>query len=80
MKLQEFLCGKNIYFIGIGGISMSALAKLMSVYGFFVSGEDIVRSEETDALAFYGIKVYIGDCIERGVLSNADAVIYTDAI
>ena len=80
MKLQEFLGGKKIYFIGIGGISMSALAKLMSVYGFFVSGEDIVRSEETDALAFYGIKVYIGDSIERGALLNADAVIYTDAI
>ncbi len=70
----------KVYFIGIGGISMSALAKYLSVCGYSVSGSDGVRGEETENLAFYGIKVYIGADGERAELCGADTVVYTDAI
>ncbi len=80
MRLQSLGTIKKVYFIGIGGISMSALAKLLSVYGYHVSGSDGARGEETDALAFYGIRVYIGVDGERQELKNADAVVYTDAL
>ena len=59
---------------------MSALAKLLSMYGYEVSGSDGVRSEEVGKLAFYGIKVFIGEDGFRAELQNADAVVYTDAI
>ncbi len=77
MQLKK---GNKVYFIGIGGISMSALAKLLSVRGCLISGSDGTKGEETDALAFYGVKVYIGEDGQREALHAADAVVYTDAI
>ena len=40
---------------------MSALAKLLSVYNYSVSGSDGVKSESLDALAFYGVQVFVGE-------------------
>lgn len=80
MRLIERKDIKKVYFIGIGGVSMSALAKWMSVNGFSVSGSDGIRNEETEKLPFYGIKVFIGIDGERRELSEADLVVYTDAI
>ncbi len=59
---------------------MSALAKLLAVSGYTVAGSDGVKGEETDALAFYGVKVYIGVDENRAELLNADIVVYTDAV
>ncbi len=59
---------------------MSALAKFLSVVGYQVSGSDGAKGEETDALAFYGIKVYIGVDENRAELLAADTIVYTDAI
>lgn len=80
MRLRGLKEAKKIYFIGIGGVSMSALAKFLSVCGYEVSGSDGMRGEETEALAFYGIRVYIGADAARSELENADTVVYTDAI
>ncbi|MBQ3506664.1 MAG: UDP-N-acetylmuramate--L-alanine ligase [Clostridia bacterium] len=74
------LKGKKFYFIGIGGISMSALAKLLKTSGYSVAGSDGARGEETENLAFYGVKAYIGVDGERKELIEADGVVYTDAI
>ncbi len=71
---------KRIYFIGIGGVSMSALAKLCATLGYAVSGSDDVRGEQTKDLAFYGIEVYIGADKTRKDLRLAELVVYTDAI
>ncbi len=71
---------KKLYFIGIGGVSMSALAKYLSSQGYTVSGSDGVRSEGTENLAFYGVKTYIGVEENRPALLEADAVVFTDAI
>ncbi len=59
---------------------MSALAKLLSTYGYQVSGSDAVKGEMTEALAFYGIKTFIGIDGGRTELVEADIVVYTDAI
>ena len=80
MRLKGLNKAKKIYFIGIGGISMSALAKFLSVCGYEVSGSDSTRGEETEALAFYGVRVYVGADRERRELEGADVVVYTDAI
>ena len=59
---------------------MSALAKFMVSRGFLVYGSDAVKGEETENLAFYGVRVYIGAEEERAELREVDLVVYTDAI
>ena len=68
----------KIHFIGIGGISMSALAKLCHNNGMIVSGSDRVSSEITDELKNIGIKIYIGH--DKNNIHNIDAVCYTIAV
>lgn len=70
---------KNIHFIGIGGISMSSLAEILSNKGFKITGSDGKQSELTDHLQNIGLTVYIGHQKEN--LSNeTDLVVYTAAI
>ncbi len=59
---------------------MSALAKLLSVNGYEVSGSDGVKSEATESLAFYGVKAFIGVDENRISLLSSDVVVYTDAL
>ena len=47
----------HVYFSGIGGISMSGLARILKSRGFQVSGSDRAQSALTDALAADGIHV-----------------------
>ncbi|MDE6189975.1 MAG: UDP-N-acetylmuramate--L-alanine ligase, partial [Clostridia bacterium] len=49
----------RIHFIGIGGISMSALAMLTSEAGVWVSGSDRADSPTLRKLAKYGINAYV---------------------
>ena len=72
---------KNIYFIGIGGIGMSAIARYYNVKGFNVSGYDKTPSPLTHALEEEGIKVHYTDDISYIPESTEDTlVIYTPAI
>lgn len=80
MVLKGFETVKRLYFIGIGGVSMSALAKLFSLRGYSVSGSDEFSNENTENLAFYGVKAYRGKDENREDIANADIVVYTDAI
>ena len=50
----------NIHFIGIGGISMSALAEICINKKYNVSGSDMHGSELTEKLASQGAKIFIG--------------------
>lgn len=54
---------KYIYFLGIGGIGMSALARWFNVNGFEVAGYDRTVTTLTDALVQEGIKVHFEDSI-----------------
>lgn len=69
---------KNIHMIGIGGVSMSGIAAILTNWGFHVTGSDWVKSEVTDKLNSLGIKVTIGHNIED--VSKSDAVVYSAAI
>ena len=53
----------NIYFIGIGGIGMSAIARYYNFKGLKVSGYDKTPSELTLALESEGIEVHYDDNI-----------------
>ena len=80
MHLKGLKDCKKIYFIGIGGVSTSALAKLLATQGYEVSGSDEVSGELFNALPYYGIKIFVGKDSNRKELLEADAVAYTDAI
>ncbi len=49
---------KTIHFVGIGGIGISAVAKLVALEGKAVSGSDISKSETLDELKQLGIKIF----------------------
>lgn len=70
---------QSVYFIGIGGISMSGLAEILLSKGFQVSGTDIKESKETQHLRSIGIKVNIGHRAEN-ITDDIQLVIYTAAI
>jgi len=70
---------KNVYFIGIGGIGMSALARFFHAHDIKVSGYDKTRTDLTIALENQGIGVHYEDKIEF-IPENIDLVIYTPAI
>jgi UDP-N-acetylmuramate--alanine ligase len=70
---------KNIYFIGIGGIGMSALARYFHSRGAMVSGYDKTRSELTIELALEGITIHYKEDLNL-ISKEADVVVYTPAI
>jgi UDP-N-acetylmuramate--alanine ligase len=70
---------KNVYFIGIGGIGMSAIARYFNNIGVAVAGYDKTQTALTDQLAAEGIAIHYDDDI-RHVPADADLVIYTPAI
>lgn len=69
----------HIHFIGIGGISMSALARLLLSRGFSISGSDWHASDLTKELEALGIQVMIGQHAEN-ITKNIDLVVYTAAV
>lgn len=79
MKKIDFSKIKKIHFIGIGGIGLSAIAKLMHAQGKNVSGSDAISSEITDELKKSGIEIFIGQKAEN-LADNTELVIYTLAI
>ena len=76
-----FMDYKDIYFIGIGGIGMSAIARYYNFKGYRVSGYDRTPSDLTRALEEEGISVHYED--NTGLIPGDSAttlVIYTPAI
>ena len=70
---------QSVYFIGIGGISMSGLAEILLSKGFQVSGSDMKQSTETQHLQSIGINVNIGHKAEN-ITDDIQLVIYTAAV
>lgn len=70
--------GKHLHFIGIGGSSMSGLARFMLQKGCVVSGSDRDASHKTEALEALGVKIHIGHSAEN--VHGADLVVYSAAI
>lgn len=69
----------SVHFIGIGGISMSALAELLHKQGFRVSGSDLKSSALTEHLQSLGITVSYTQQASN-IPSDCAVVIYTAAV
>lgn len=74
---------KNVYFLGIGGIGMSAIARYFKYSGRNVAGYDRTSTALTDALEAEGIAVHFEDDI-RHIPTNWDPAetlaVYTPAL
>ena len=69
----------HIHFIGIGGISMSGLAKILKHRGFTISGSDTSKSSLTKELEDIGCKISYMQSAEN-ITDDIDLVVYTAAI
>ena len=68
----------SIFFIGIGGISMSALAQISRSLGYTVGGSDRSENAQTAHLREMGISVFPSHDAKN--IEDYDAVVYTVAI
>ena len=81
MKISNNI--SNIYFVGIGGIGMSALARYFNLNGYNVSGYDRTPTELTDKLKSEGINICFEDDtknIPQNINAENTLIVYTPAI
>ncbi len=70
---------KHIHFIGIGGIGISAIARMALLEGKKVTGSDCAHSEVIEELEKLGATVSIGHSAQN-IQEDVDLVIYTIAV
>lgn len=79
MNQNPFEQYRHVHFIGIGGIGVSAIARMFQLQGKQVSGSDMSQSEITDDLVRAGMSVSIGHQADN-IDSSVDLVVHTIAI
>ena len=70
---------KKVYFIGVGGIGMSAIARYFHSRGIEVSGYDRSRTELTSELEQEGISIHYSEDV-NSIPKDVDLVVYTPAV
>ena len=78
IELNDLKKYKHIHLIGIGGISMSAIAETLHNWDYKVTGSDATESEITNKLTKHGIELKIGHDLENA--KKADLIVYSAAI
>ncbi len=71
--------GKEVFFLGAGGIMMSSLALLTKRAGYATRGSDRSRSALTEKLEDSGVKMFYGHS-EKNLGENCGALVYTVAV
>ncbi len=69
----------NVHFVGIGGIGISAVARMMVHEGKIVTGQDMQEGEIINELRKLNIDIVIGQSFEN-IPKDTDLIIYTIAI
>ncbi|NDK07760.1 UDP-N-acetylmuramate--L-alanine ligase [Candidatus Gracilibacteria bacterium] len=70
---------QKVYFIGIGGIGISAVARYYKQNGWQVFGSDKYDSELISTLKSEGMNIIVGEDLER-ISKEIDLVIFTEAV
>lgn len=70
---------KKVFFIGIGGVGMSAIAVIMNERGYDIVGSDREESINTKILCEKGIDVKIGHSAKH-ISDDIDMLVYTNAV
>jgi len=76
MKMKDY---QHVYFLGIGGIGMSAIARYFMMQGCKVSGYDRTRTKLTEQLEAEGIHIDFDEAADL-IPQGLDLVVYTPAI
>ena len=76
--MTELSKHKSIFFVGIGGAGMSALAKVLFGRGYDIGGSDIKASRNTERLRSIGVKIIIGH--NRENIKGFDLIVFSSAI
>lgn len=69
---------KHVHFVGVAGMGMSAIARIMLERGYKVSGSDLRGTELTESLERKGATIYLGHAPEN--LAGAQMVVYSSAV
>jgi UDP-N-acetylmuramate--alanine ligase len=69
---------KNFHFVGIGGIGMSALARILIQKKISVSGSDLNHSSQVEYLEKMGARVHVPQCSTN--VTEQDVVIFSSAV
>jgi len=72
------LTPQHVHFVGIGGVGMSGIARVLLSHGFTVTGSDLKKSGITDNLQILGARVYYGHSPAN--LGEAELVVYSSAV
>src|SRR3954463_5446929 len=70
---------RHVYFIGIGGIGMSAIARYFNSRNISVSGYDRTQTELTMELQKEGISIHYSEDV-NAIPKEVDLVVYTPAV
>jgi UDP-N-acetylmuramate--alanine ligase len=70
---------KKVFFVGIGGIGISAIARMMLIEGKEVLGSDMSEGEVTHELKDLGIPISVGQGFDL-IPADTDLIVYTIAI
>ncbi|HHX37795.1 MAG TPA: UDP-N-acetylmuramate--L-alanine ligase [Clostridiaceae bacterium] len=79
-QLSDLPRGADLYFIGIGGISMCGLAEMAKHLGYHIAGSDRQASDHTHHLAALGVAVNIGHDAANIDRAVPQLVIHTAAV
>jgi len=69
----------TLYFLGIGGIGMSALARFFLLHGKQVFGYDLTPTDITAQLMAEGAQIHFDEDVSK-IPENVDVVVYTPAV
>ena len=69
---------RRIHFVGIGGIGMSGIARVLFHHGFSISGSDVADNKQTQSLQSLGIHVDKGHHADH--VAAVDVVVVSGAI
>ena len=69
---------RRIHLVGIGGIGMSAIARVLAMQGYAVSGSDLRETAITQGLKALGVRTYVGHAAEQ--IAGAELVVASSAI
>lgn len=70
----------NVHFIGIGGIGISAVARMMKIMSKNVTGQDMQDGDIVKELQNLGIEINIGHQSYENIPDDTELVVYTVAI
>ena len=76
--MNKYPRNTKFYFLAIGGIGMSALAKILLEEGYEISGSDLSKNHFTDYLESFGVDIYTGHNEEN--VEYCDVVVKSSAI